>query len=330
MTRTAVHTLVVAVAALIVGASAVDAHHSSTVQAPILKGIDVDGRLDDWPASLTRYSFDRADWSSQMRTAYSSQHRPGAYFMTGYDPEGVLYVAVQVADEDLVIGDAWNGTDGVEVYVVHQGPRMPVTGLGMFRRNPIQYVMIPVPGSGGVPSSGHGVRWPHSTTHGEYSYEDGVITYEWAIQVSDRFGGDTTPLSPGDELAFDVVILDQPSHGSHRWIPWGSPEISKFTSLDRVGRVTLTDDVAAAPGWSATAPTASDSPWPGILLSWLLPLGFVTVVGRIVMKREARRPAERPQTLERIEEIERRLTDTQDILLSISDKLDGGKGADKV
>jgi hypothetical protein len=134
MTRTAKTHIMAALVAVIASGSVVDAHHSRSVRVPLLEGITVDGELDDWPSSLPRYSFDRSHCNSQMRSASAGQHRPGAFFMTGYDPDGVLFVAVQVKDDDLVVGDAWDRTDGVEVYAVDQAPRMPVTGIGMFQR----------------------------------------------------------------------------------------------------------------------------------------------------------------------------------------------------
>jgi len=104
--------------------------------------------------------------------------------------------------------------------------------------------------------------------------------------VSDRFGGDTVLLSAGDELGFDVVILDQPSHGRHRWIPWASPDIDKFSDIDRVGRVTLTDEVVVGLGWPIPEMPQGSS-WVTSLFTWLfvLPLGFVAVLGGLFLRR---------------------------------------------
>ncbi|MBT7598282.1 MAG: hypothetical protein HN559_25485 [Gemmatimonadetes bacterium] len=283
--------------ALSLGTRPASAHHSGSVRAPILQGMVVDGELGDWPSSVEKYSFDRSDWDSQMRIQYAAQERPGAYFMTGYEPQaGILYLAIVVEDHNVIRGHSWSNTDGVEVY------------LSRFKnkqRNPTQYAMIPGSGGRGELSSGHGTRWRRtSSTKGDYTYRDGKLTYEWAC----RLGDSAPPLTAGEEIGFDVVILDQNKEGRHRWIPWGSPDVSKTGSNSRVGRLTLTTD-------SAGSVVAQGSSWMKSIVLWTLPLGAFVAVAAIGLRHFLPDP-------KRLEALERRLTDTQDVMIALSEKID--------
>ncbi len=268
------------------------ANQSQIVRAPILEGIVVDGDISDWPSSMKRYTFDHSE--------HASQHREGAYFMTGHSQDdGKLYLAIVVEDNQVVRGRTWYNTDGVEVYLSRPG-------IG--QSNPTQYAMIPGSSGRGDLSEGHGSRWRNTGTDGDYRYRDGVITYEWAFELSDLHTRGPAALTPGEQLGFDVVILDQPVGGRHRWIPWGSPDVGKMGSNSRVGRLTLTSNVAnrhESSVWS----------WLGTISLWLLPLAALVAAGTVTLRHYL------PQS-RRLEAMEQRLTDTQDVMIALSDKID--------
>ena len=74
-------------------------------EAPVLQGIDIDGELDDWPEDMKRYFIPH-------------RNRPESQFRVGYDPgENLLYVAVKVRDDALVVGNNAHSTDACEIYV---------------------------------------------------------------------------------------------------------------------------------------------------------------------------------------------------------------------
>jgi hypothetical protein len=151
------------------------------------------------------------------------------------------------------------------------------------------------------------VSWQSAAT-GDYSYQDGTIVYEWAFSAPQIHPRQALPLSPGEQLGFDVVLLDQSSDGRHRWIPWGTVDTIKDGGNSRVGRVTLTSTVYQASSPQAVAVDGGD-------LLWVLALAAVAAT--IVF---ARRHAAGVD--ERLTAVERRMTDTQDVLISLAEKLD--------
>ena len=165
-----------------------------------------------------------------------------------YDPErNVLLVALEVPDHDLMVGHDWHNTDACEVYTWGGGGSHP--------SKPMQYALIP--GNGeyvagyGNPLVCAGGKATHATgtrTQAAYKYDGKTITYEWAVEVYDRFSDEPTQLTPNQEIGFDVVIVDKDSNGHHNWIPWGSPGVHKFERPKNLGRLKLlADTVLASP-----------------------------------------------------------------------------------
>jgi RNA polymerase sigma factor (sigma-70 family) len=97
------------------------ASRSPSAIALPMRGITVDGRLDDWPTDFVRYPI-----HNQLRTqvGYNTKlvapaEQTNAYFMVGYDPSlEQIYLAIVVRDRDVVI-DAVDflRTDAAEVYL---------------------------------------------------------------------------------------------------------------------------------------------------------------------------------------------------------------------
>jgi hypothetical protein len=153
-TNTALGVLAV-VATLVCGP--VDSVHAQTAHAVVLHDVVIDGRLDEWPSSLERYpirnhfqaygptDIDAADLD------YSTDLSPA--YRVAYDPdEDLLYVAVEVRDDDLVVGSMPINTDGCEVYV-HGGDGPRPTGA------PMQYAMVPG-GGAATGQAGQTLVWP--------------------------------------------------------------------------------------------------------------------------------------------------------------------------
>jgi hypothetical protein len=95
--------------------------YSERAEAPILKSVVIDGKLDEWPTGMQLYTF---------------HNRPGAKLRVAYDPDrNVLLVALEVPDHDLVVGNDWHNTDACEVYTWGGGGSDP--------SKPMQYALIP-------------------------------------------------------------------------------------------------------------------------------------------------------------------------------------------
>ena len=112
------------------------------IAATVLRDVVVDGSLDEWPDHLEQYpirnhsgvygstDIDDKDLSESDDLSPS--------FRVGYDPdENLLYVGVEVRDNDLVVSNDSRETDACEVYVY--GGRDGDRGFS----NPLQYVMVP-------------------------------------------------------------------------------------------------------------------------------------------------------------------------------------------
>jgi RNA polymerase sigma factor (sigma-70 family) len=96
------------------------ARSPSAIALPI-RGITVDGRLDDWPNDFARYPIHNqlrtnADYNARL---VAPDEQTNAYFMVGYEPIlERIYLAVVVRDRDIVINAVdYRRTDAVEVYV---------------------------------------------------------------------------------------------------------------------------------------------------------------------------------------------------------------------
>jgi hypothetical protein len=206
--------------------------YSQRARAEVLRGIRVDGHLEDWPEGMPRYAL---------------TYRPGAEFRVAYDPDdNLLYVAVEVADADLVVGHDWHTTDACEVNVWGGGGPHP--------SNPLQYALVPGPGEyiaglGNPTLNAGGKSSPANTTRtrAAFRYDGKIITYEWAVEVYDRFLDRPAQLTAGKKIGFDVVVVDKQSDGYHGWTPWGSPGVHKFERPENLGELELTSERVRVP-----------------------------------------------------------------------------------
>lgn len=285
---------------------------AQTAEAVILSNIEIDGNLGDWPAGVEKHQITSG---------------PDAHFMVGYSPrENLLYVGVEVADDDLVIGHGWERTDACEVYVY--GGDLPTGILSALLSDytpPVQYALVPGPGEyspgRGNPAicTNRGSRNIGGTrTQTAYQYADNVITYEWALEVHEQFPDEVFTLAPGKTIGFDVVIVDRDSAGSFRWQPWGPPDGAKFSHPSRVARCALVDRRAGGL-FSGFCTTLGDV---GATAGKALLYGLVAIA-LVAVAYSARNRLVVPVNMdERLNTLEKRMTETQDVLIALSEKYD--------
>jgi RNA polymerase sigma factor (sigma-70 family) len=196
------------------------------VAAP-LTGITIDGDLADWPANIERHSLLKVFSSGPYGglDGLDLQTNPDlcASFSVGYDVKTqLLYLAVVVRDDQVVIGHTSHlDTDAVELYVDGLlGTRKFTNGAPTSEKvtlsgYPVQQY-IGIPGAGriyGTPELTNpvllGGDLQKTNTRMKFQRKGDVTTYEWAVQVFDRYPDQPTKLAPGKRIGFDVAVVDR-------------------------------------------------------------------------------------------------------------------------
>ena len=233
--------------------SADNAFLAATAFACPLNGITIDGSLEDWPKDAARYPIlnntqvyglsrlDGADMADNPSLV--------AYFMVGYDAKsGQLYLAVVVKDDEHVVGQSYNSTDAVEVYVEGKNDKNRTANPGGF--SVLQYV-----GIAGQGTYGQGLRENPSIMQGEFATtgakfahkrEGDTTVYEWALSVFDQFPTKHTAMMPMKRIGFDVVVVDKdsPHERVPEWVAWGPTSGGKYANPGGIGEVVLLPDNA--------------------------------------------------------------------------------------
>jgi hypothetical protein len=226
----------------------------SSVEAPALSGIQIDGDLRDWPAAIPRYSIrnlyvDGTVGSGGLENAdLSTSPDLSAAFSVGYDPKKqLIYLAVIVRDDELIVGNTSHlDTDSVEVYVdgLHSDRRIPIPRAPWWEN--IDLSDVPVQQYVGIPGPGkvYGSKYDtnpvllagditKTKTRMAFRRKHDVTTYEWAIQVFDRYPDRPTKLEAGKRIGFDLAIVDkdvpatsaqalnEPQEDRADWLYWG-------------------------------------------------------------------------------------------------------------
>jgi RNA polymerase sigma factor (sigma-70 family) len=231
--------------------------------APPLTGITIDGRLDDWPKNLEKYSInnqlhDRPNYNSETLDASTD---PTAYFMAGYDPKTEqIYLAVVVRDKDVVVHPAdVLKTDAVEIYIdgTMSARITPQVPSGDWRET-FNATTMPVLQYVGVPGkvSAYADPWDanpslvyartkQTATLMRYLHNGDVTTYEWSVKPFDRYPDRPTRLYPGKRLGLEVAVVDKDPNTTKRLRPptfltWGSPPvIFKGSDASSLGELIL-------------------------------------------------------------------------------------------
>ena len=243
-----------------------------SVEAPVVQGIEIDGSLDDWPAAMPRYPIgkllegepnDRLGYVAMKGQNLSTSPDLSAAFSVGYDPnEQLLYLGVIVRDDKLVIGhDSHLDSDALEVYVDGLRSERRVRHPGVpdlvyklpLANNPVQQY-IAIPGTGTIYGQKSQNTNPilimgdlkKTKTRMAFKRKGDVTTYEWAIQVFDKYPESPTKLVPGKRIGFDISVVDKDTPSSTPggveeqaedrtvWIYWG-PRWNGIKVLDAGG-----------------------------------------------------------------------------------------------
>ncbi|MBI2502983.1 MAG: AAA family ATPase [Candidatus Latescibacteria bacterium] len=217
-----------------------------------LTNIHIDGQLDDWPAGTRRYSISinpHANGPTDLDDkdlATSADLSPE--FMVGYDPaENLLYLAVQVRDDSLVVNNL--RPDVCDVYVDGDHSGETVSYLRLLRRSAsnlaaLQYVAFPgeapqIEGHKGNPSLFLG-DIGQTRTRMAWSRQADTTIYEWAVQAFDHYPDAPTQLVPGKTIGFDVAVADKDGQDDNQaWICWGGPEGNKVSDAGILGDLVL-------------------------------------------------------------------------------------------
>jgi len=240
--------------------------------APVLEQIAIDGDLTDWPAQSLRYpvinhnqiygptDLDEAD------LMHSSDLT--AYFMVGYSPaEQLLYVAVSARDDSLVLGtNPWD-QDAVEIYVDgdHSGGFIQEPELSH-----LQYVVVPGDATYRLDIDENpkleGGEMDKTLTQVAYRRQGDIITYEWAVQVFDRYPDLPTRLIQGKTIGFDIVVVDNDGEEyPSAWVCWAPVVGGKVVNADLLGDLVL-GDAGVEPGALSGTVRVDQQPLAGILV----------------------------------------------------------------
>ncbi len=254
------------------------------VDAPALSGITIDGDLKDWPVAMERHAIRNLHYYADTNgtgglenASLSTSPDLSAAFSVGYDPkEHVIYVAVIVRDDQLIVGNtsSWD-TDAVEIYVdgLDSGRVMPSPGVGAYETldaalcPALEYIGLPGKGpvfgirkSAGVERSGEDnpiLQFgdiKQTKTRMAFRREGDITTYEWAVQAFDHYPDKPTKLFAGKRIGFDVVVIDRdkpaknplgrgdPEEDRSAWIAWGpSVKLGEFKGFtaNKLGEIVL-------------------------------------------------------------------------------------------
>jgi RNA polymerase sigma factor (sigma-70 family) len=225
-----------------------------------MSGITIDGRLDDWPEGLRRYPIQSLLTShTAYRDIIRGPHDIDAEFMTGYDRgAGLIYLAVVVRDDDPVVTRSSSPleNDAVEIYVdgtfSDRTLGEPLSDnwkdLDAANMPVLQYVGL----AGNVTAYGNRFGANPALLYGKsreprtrmkYRREGNVTTYEWAVQVYDRFPDRPTRLEPGKRIGLEVAVVDKDSGRTKpAFLTWGlPPEVFKGFDAGSLGELFLAD-----------------------------------------------------------------------------------------
>jgi len=226
-----------------------------------LRGISIDGRLNDWPSNLTRYPVRNQllDHPSYDKKRRDTAQDPSAYFMAGYDlQKDLIYLAVVVRDRNVVTNSSdVFATDAVEIYLdgAFSDRKIPEpTGdwweqLDAATMPVLQYAAVPA----SIPAYRDKARANPSLVYGKisrtattmkYLRSGDVTTYEWAVQAFDGYPDRPSRLHLGKRLGLEVAILDKDHHHERSaFLTWGAPP-SVFKGLDAssLGELVLVAD----------------------------------------------------------------------------------------
>jgi len=227
----------------------------STLVAPIIDGIVIDGDLSDWPEMLAAHSvYNHGDldmpvyYDNSMFTDVdmSTSADLSPTFKVGYSPDAqLLYVGATVRDDQHLTNHetAFLG-DLIEICV--DGDHSGGPNLNKPGAQHLQYA--------GMASDQAQTSYKGNNTyisrldigltrsHMAYNRKGDITTYEWAIEVFDHYPDQPAQLTPGKTIGFDVAVVDL-DHGNTTvsWVTWGAFIGGKVHDANRLGDLVLDD-----------------------------------------------------------------------------------------
>ena len=203
-----------------------------SVEAPVVQWLQVDGDLSDWPSAMPRHSLKKILSGGSLGTSgleevdRTTNPDLSACFMVGYDPKKqVLYLGVIVRDDELIVGHKSHlDTDAVELYFdgLHSEKLAPqISGDSPWFKQ-VSVADMPVQQYIGIPGAGevYGTGYPtnpvlmagdlnRTRTRMAFKRKGDTTTYEWAVQVFDKYPDQPTKLEPGKRIGFDIAVADK-------------------------------------------------------------------------------------------------------------------------
>lgn len=220
------------------------AQNRGTAYAIPISGISIDGNLEDWPGEMITFPIDNVSPIFHKRTPPEGPEDFTANFRVGYNSnENVLYVAVVVTDDDVVVApieeaDIKNqDACGIYIDADHSRDDSKIEGQQL-------YVMVPGEGKWtkkrwGNPSLSWG-KTKVSGVKGEYSISNNTIIYEWSIPLFDSLPDIPHQIKAGNTIGFDFLLADADGEEKANFIYW-TPEAGKSRTSDMFGDLVFLD-----------------------------------------------------------------------------------------
>lgn len=201
------------------------AHNGNLIHAYPLQSIKIDGKLDDWPANISRHpiSYYLSDTKAKNEADFSG------YFQAGYRMQDrSLYVAFIVRDDDFIEDTSnnvsWQSQDGLELCIDGYHARSG-SGVASFMyskklRNINKANFDPF-----AKNASWEIMEVAMTRKGDTRY------YEWKIRMGDH-------LQEGKTVGFDFLVFDKDNDGSFSFAGWG-PGDSKYRNPNSLGDIII-------------------------------------------------------------------------------------------
>lgn len=201
--------LILFVALLAILATGAAAHNGSVATAVPVEGIAVDGDFSDWPEAAERYPVELRLYGVRAQSVEDFR----GFFRVGYNArENALYLAVEVADESVVLESEshWQ-RDGCQVFLE-------------LAHGADEDMIIE-----------HGVHGEYRQTRGSAIVEDAIVVvarreggvvYEWRIELG-------VALAVGSSIGFDVMLADIDADNSFSLMGWGAGSLKGWAVNDQ-------------------------------------------------------------------------------------------------
>lgn len=210
---------------VLLGTLPLGADNGAIAVAPVLRGLQIDGDLADWPNDRPRIRIAHSEHGDPLRAGTSPDLEAEASL--AYDPDlGVLYVGVQVIDDSIVLrasDQGWRSQDGCDIYIrtQHRRADKPVSQFVLWGHHADMF---------GALRTGDSIRQLRVKAQQSAGHRD----YEFAIDLQ-AAGID---MYPNTIIGFDIAINDADDDGSFTWLSWGRGTL-KASFPDRLGDLLL-------------------------------------------------------------------------------------------